>query len=69
MYKSGLGYKQTKKFLTALTESGLLDYNEKAQTFTTTEKGLRFLKIYNEIKTILATVEEEEEEEEEHINN
>jgi predicted transcriptional regulator len=43
--------------------------NEKAQTFTTTEKGLRFLKIYNEIKTILATVEEEEEEEEEHINN
>ena len=56
MYKSLLGYAQLTELLSDLTENGLLDYNEKTQTFRTTDKGVRFLKIYNEIKNILGKV-------------
>ncbi len=57
MYKSLLSYAQLKEFLPVMTEYGLLSYNEKRHTFRTTEKGLRFLKIYSEIRNILGKVE------------
>ena len=49
MYRAFLGYKQLKKYLPALTERGLLSYDTDAQTFKTTQKGLRFLDTYNQI--------------------
>jgi predicted transcriptional regulator len=49
IYKAFLSYRQFKEYLPALTESGLLRYDEDAQTFKTTQKGLRFLNTYNRI--------------------
>jgi predicted transcriptional regulator len=49
MYKSCLNYNKLKECLAVLTESGLLSYDVQTVTFKTTEKGLRFLKNYNQI--------------------
>ena len=49
MYKAFLTYAQLKEYLPALTERGLLRYDVDAQTFKTTQKGLRFLNTYNRI--------------------
>ena len=49
MYKAFLSYAQLKEYLAVLTQSGLLRYDEDAQTFKTTQKGLRFLNTCNRI--------------------
>ncbi len=49
MYKAFLSYAQLKEYLTVLIENGLLEYMEGEQIYRTTEKGNRFLKIYNQI--------------------
>ena len=49
MYKAFLSYAQLKEYLTVLIENGLLEYIEGEQIYKTTEKGNRFLKIYNQI--------------------
>ena len=38
-----------KEILTALTETDLILYDENTRILRTTEKGLRFLQIYNQI--------------------
>lgn len=53
MYKVLLSYNQLKEHLMLLTEKDLLHYNEDTQTFKTTEKGLRFLQIYNQIDDMI----------------
>ena len=53
MYKALLGYEQLKELLTELTEYGLLDYNEKTHTFRTTEKGIKVLKLYNQLTDMM----------------
>ena len=49
MYKAFLSYAQLKEYLTVLIENALLEYIEGEQIYRTTEKGNRFLKIYNQI--------------------
>jgi predicted transcriptional regulator len=53
IYKTFLGYDQLKEFLTVLTESDLLCYDFVGHTFKTTEKGLRFLKTYNQMDQMI----------------
>jgi predicted transcriptional regulator len=53
MYKSCLNYNKLKECLAVLTESGLLSYDVQTVTFKTTEKGLRFLKTYNQIVRLM----------------
>jgi len=53
MYRAFLSYTQMKENLTALTEKDLLRYNEDTRRFKTTEKGLRFLDIYNRISDMI----------------
>jgi predicted transcriptional regulator len=55
MYSALLSYNQLKEHLALLTEKDLLRYNEDAQTFKTTEKGFRFLLIYNQIVEMIKT--------------
>jgi predicted transcriptional regulator len=50
LYRAFLSYAQLKEHLPVLTERGLLRYDIDAQTFKTTQKGLRFLNTYNQIK-------------------
>jgi predicted transcriptional regulator len=47
MYKAYLSFNQSKKYVTVLTEKGLLGYDSDSQTFRTTEKGLMLLEAYN----------------------
>ena len=55
MYKAFLSYPQLKEYISVLIENNLLEYVEGTQTFRTTEKGLNFLKMNNEIGELLQT--------------
>jgi predicted transcriptional regulator len=49
MYKAYLSYAQLKEYLSILLENGLLEYEDGDLKYKTTEKGLRFMRTYNEI--------------------
>ena len=55
MYKAFLSYGQLKEYLSVLIENNLLEYIEGTQTYKTTEKGLYFLRKYDEIQELLPT--------------
>jgi predicted transcriptional regulator len=55
MYKSFLSYVHLKEYLSVLIENNLLEYLDGAQTYKTTEKGLNYLKMNNEIGDLLLT--------------
>lgn len=59
MYKAFLSYAQLREYLSVLIENDLLEYVEGAQTYKTTEKGLNFLKMHNEIGELLQTTVKE----------
>jgi predicted transcriptional regulator len=49
MYKACLSHNQLKEYLAVLTQRDLLISDRQTHTFKTTEKGLQFLKTYNQI--------------------
>ena len=53
MYVAFLSYNQLKEYLSVLKENNLIEYNEGTQTYKTTEKGLNYLKMKNEIGELL----------------
>ena len=53
MYFAFLSYNQVKEYLSVLIENNLIEYLDGTKTFKTTEKGLNFLKIHNEISKLL----------------
>ena len=55
MYIAFLSYGQLREYLSILIENNLLEYIEGTQTYKTTEKGLYFLKKYDEIQELLPT--------------
>ncbi len=55
MYKSFLSYSQLKEYLSVLIENNLIEGLDGTQTYKTTEKGLNFLKMHNEIGELLQT--------------
>jgi predicted transcriptional regulator len=57
-YKALLGYDQLKENLAALTEKDLIRYDKNTQTYRTTERGLRFLQIYNRIEDMIKEEEQ-----------
>jgi predicted transcriptional regulator len=57
-YKVAISYVQLKEHLTVLTEKDLIHYDEYTQTFKTTEKGLRFLDLYNQISDMIKEEEQ-----------
>ena len=48
-----VSYNQVKEYLSILRENSLIEYIDGAHKFKTTEKGLTFLKMYNEIGELL----------------
>jgi Predicted transcriptional regulator len=60
MYKAFLSYAQLREYLSVLIENTLLEYLEGSQTYKTTEKGLNFLKMHNEIGELLQTSPKQE---------
>ena len=55
MYKAFLSYGQLKEYLSVLIENNLIDYIDGTHKFKTTEKGLNYLKMHNEIGELLLT--------------
>lgn len=53
MYKANISYGQLKEHLIFLRDKDLLRYDEDTRTFKTTEKGLRFLQMYNQIDDMM----------------
>jgi predicted transcriptional regulator len=53
MYFAFLSYNQLKEYLSVLVENNLIEYLEGANKFKTTEKGLFFMKMHNEIGELL----------------
>jgi predicted transcriptional regulator len=53
MYQAFLSHDQLKEYLSVLTENNLLNYDAYTRTFKTTEKGLTFLKTYNQMDSMI----------------
>jgi predicted transcriptional regulator len=52
--KSGLTYKQVKKYVILLRHCNLVYYNEQDSTYKTTAKGLHYLNLQNNMVELLA---------------
>ena len=55
MYRAFLSYGQLKEYLSVLIENNLIEYIDGTHKFKTTEKGLNYLKMHNEIGELLLT--------------
>ena len=53
MYFAFLSFNQLKEYLSLLIENNLIEYLDGTQTFKTTEKGLNYLKMNNEMGELL----------------
>jgi predicted transcriptional regulator len=53
MYIAFVSYNQLKEYLSILIEYNLIEYIDGTRTFKTTEKGLIFLKMHNEMGELL----------------
>jgi predicted transcriptional regulator len=60
MYTAFLSYNQLKEYISMLIENNLIEYLDGAHKFKTTEKGLIFLKMHNEIGELLQTTIEKQ---------
>jgi len=54
MYSAYLSYAQVQEYLQYLTERRLIGFEEATHTYTLTEQGLHFLRVYEEISDIVA---------------
>jgi predicted transcriptional regulator len=59
MYKAYLSYSQLKEYLSLLQDRQLLKYEEGSQIYTITEKGLRFMNAYDDIRELVSGTPEE----------
>jgi predicted transcriptional regulator len=57
MYKAFLSFNQVKEYLTLLMENDLLEYEIGKQSYRTTKKGTRLLRIYHQIDELVAPIE------------
>ena len=53
---SFLSYAQLKEYLSVLIENNLIEYLDGTRIFKTTEKGLNYLKMNNEIGELLQAI-------------
>ena len=53
MYIAFLSYNQLNEYLSILIENNLIEYLDGTKTFKTTEKGLNYLKMHNEMGELL----------------
>jgi predicted transcriptional regulator len=57
MYKAFLTYAQLQEYLAILIQNGLLEYLDETKSYKTTEKGLKFLKIYEKMDEELTMID------------
>jgi predicted transcriptional regulator len=56
MYKAFMSFAQLKEYLILLMENDLLEYEEGQNTYRTTEKGIRLLRIFNNMEEITPSI-------------
>lgn len=54
MYGAYLSYAQIQEYLAFLKERQLISFEEESQEYKLTEKGLRFLRVYEEISSMVS---------------
>jgi predicted transcriptional regulator len=59
MYNAFLSYAQLKEYLSVLIENGLLEHDQKTQSYRTTDKGLKFNRLYGQISGYVVAREQE----------
>ena len=59
IYKAHLGYKQLKGYLRVLTENDLLSFDSATRKFKITQKGRRFVQIYNKMSDLVKEGQEQ----------
>jgi predicted transcriptional regulator len=57
MYKAFILYAQLKEHLAMMTANDLLEFDEKTHIYKTTEKGLRFVKLYDQVGKYVSPVQ------------
>jgi predicted transcriptional regulator len=55
MYKAFLTYAQLQEYLAILIQNGLLEYLDGTKSYKTTEKGLKFLKMHEQMEELMMT--------------
>jgi len=58
MYKAYLSYAQLKEYLSILIENDLLNFIEGEQQYKTTEKGIKFLRVYDQMSDLTGEMRE-----------
>jgi predicted transcriptional regulator len=53
MYSAFLSYKQLEDYLPILEERGLVNYEEYSHLFQITEKGVRYMNVYDELRELV----------------
>jgi predicted transcriptional regulator len=59
MYKAYLSYAQLKEYLSILMENGLLEENKAEKLFKTTEKGIKFMRVYGRMDELTGPLQEQ----------
>ena len=54
MYTAFLSHTQLERYLTIALEGGLIEFQEATKTYRTTEKGLHFLQISNQLDGMIS---------------
>jgi predicted transcriptional regulator len=55
MYKAFLTHAQLQEYLAILIQNGLLEYLDGTNSYRTTEKGLKFLKMHEQMEELTTT--------------
>jgi len=58
MYKAYLSSEQLKEYLRVLNEKELIKYEEDSRLYRVTDRGLRFMNVYDEISELMPGPEE-----------
>jgi len=53
MYKAYLSYAQLKEYLSIMTENGLLEYVEGEHIYKTTDRGNKFMRVYQHMDDLI----------------
>ena len=58
MYKAYLSYAQLKEYLSILIANGLLEENQAEKLYKTTEKGMKFMRVYSHMGELTGPLQE-----------
>jgi predicted transcriptional regulator len=59
MYKAFLSYAQLKEYLSILIENNLIDYEKETNSYKTTAKGHRLIKLYDNMGALVLKPQQE----------